>query len=184
ALTNRVDALLQISAEKSLQPPHKRQVFPSSHLKIERRRLGEIADALFDLERRLQHIKSGNCCGSRTRWQETRQHPHRGRLAAAIGPQKSDDLAFFDLKRDVIHSRVASVPFGKIFYADHRIFVLSCKTLRLAANLASRSSSCCSTAKQYLKNVPRVMSISESGRNFSFIPGVQAQEFAVHRSVW
>jgi len=90
--------LPQLRAGKSLQPPNERQVFGGSHLMIKRRRLGEIADALLNFERRFDDIKTGNCRRARAGRQKARQHPHRGRLAGAIRSQKADDLAFLDLK--------------------------------------------------------------------------------------
>ena len=180
AIANDIDALPELSAGKAFQPSNERQVFCSTHLEIERRGFGEIANPSLDFERRFDDIKTGNGCSARTGRQEARQYPHRGGLAGAIRSQKADDLASLDLERDVIHSGVAGVPLGKILHINHRFFVLkvSCPVLsppQLAENFFEPSD-----CKQYPKNVQSVMSISHL--NLSFCPGHRKPKFSIHKS--
>ena len=128
-----VDALAQLGTREPLKPPHKSEVLCGPHFQIKRRRLRQIADALFDLERCFQDVKTGNCRRSRTGRQKARQYPHRGRLSGAVRSEKADDLPLLDLEGDVIHRRVTRIPLGKIFHADHRFFFFGSTSFRFSA---------------------------------------------------
>src|SRR5207244_2102847 len=79
----------------------------------------QISDALLDFERLLQHIET--CDRSRTGRgrQKTRQHAHGGCLAGTVRSEKADDLAFLNLKRDVVDSKIARVLLGNFLNSDH-----------------------------------------------------------------
>ena len=93
AFADVVDALLQLSAGQALELAHEAQIFGSLHLGIERRRLGQISDALLDLEGLFENIEAGDRSRARRWGKKAGEHAHGRRLSRAVGAEKSNDLA-------------------------------------------------------------------------------------------
>ena len=50
---------------------------------------------------------------------DRREHPHGGRLARAVGPNETEDLAFLDGQREVVEGSKAVKFLDKMFSANH-----------------------------------------------------------------
>src|SRR5260370_17963727 len=89
-----------------------------------RRCLWKVADAFLDLEWLSENIKSRNGRCARGRRKEAGQHPHGCCFARSVRSEKADDLAFFDLERNVVDGGIPRVSLCKCLYADHKICLL------------------------------------------------------------
>ncbi len=109
------------------------KVFPYIHIVIKSIEFGQIANALFHLQRGFGHIQPAYSRRSRSGRQVAGQDLHRGRLAGAIGPQETHDLALTDRERDIVHGFLIAVLFQQIFYLDgHGYWCVGTKLLDLA----------------------------------------------------
>src|SRR5262249_23741977 len=77
------------------------QGFEGAHLRIERRALGQVAEAGPHLERLIEHVVSVDARGAARRRDEARQDAHRRRFAGAVRAEEAYDLAAFDLEVDL-----------------------------------------------------------------------------------
>ena len=121
AFRDVIDTLLQLGAGEAFQLADKFEVLGGFHLRIDGRRLGKIANPLLHLERLIEDVEAGDLCGSCRGRHEAGQHAHRRGLARSVGAEESYDLAFGDLKRDLVDSGGACVPFGKVFDRYHKL---------------------------------------------------------------
>ena len=89
-------------------------------LRVERRGLGQVADLLLRLEGRLEDIEAADLRLARGRRHEASEDLHRGRLAGAVGPQKTDDLALGDAEAERVDRDAVAVALGEVADFDHR----------------------------------------------------------------
>ncbi len=135
AIEDTSDAIGEIGAAESLELARELEIFGGTHFKIERGRLGKVADAALHFEGILENVVARHggraCCGP----EEAGEHTHRGGLPGSIGAEKTDDLSLLHFEGDVVNGGVASVPLSKLFYGDHKkLFLkrcgLSCQSSR------------------------------------------------------
>ena len=79
------------------------QVFPDAQILPKAEPLRHVADVLLDFLALADHVEAEACAAARIRAQEAAEHADEGRLAAAVWPEESEDLAGADLQRDVVH---------------------------------------------------------------------------------
>src|SRR5690606_34504890 len=99
---------------------HEPQVVPHLHVGIERRRLGEITDALLHPERILEDVLAGDHDVARVGDDVASEDLERRRLAGAVRAEKADDLALVDLEAHVVHRERRAVAFEDMTDLDHR----------------------------------------------------------------
>ena len=75
----------------------------AGHQRVERRFLQGDADRAPHRPRLLDHVVAGDRGAAAGRQQQRRQHPHRGRLAGAVGAEEAVDLALLDGDVDALH---------------------------------------------------------------------------------
>src|SRR6516164_4426193 len=96
-----VNSLLPGLARNRFQLRAIAQVLLDAHLRVERNTLGQIADVSAHVHRLCHHIEPGDLRDPTGRGQVSGKDSHRRRLAGAVGPQETDDLAACYLKVDV-----------------------------------------------------------------------------------
>ena len=101
------------------------QVLHDQHLLIQRVGLGQISESRLGgreiaADRHLI-VEDAALIGL----QRTGEHPHGRRLAGAVGPEKSDDLAHIDLEVEVFHGDEFTESFGHTLNGDHSFPFLS-----------------------------------------------------------
>ena len=72
------------------------------HVAIGGRALGQIADPPADLDRVLREVDAADLDAAGVGRQIAGDHPHRGRLAGAVGAEKAQDLAARDVEGDAV----------------------------------------------------------------------------------
>ena len=102
----------------ALQLGHKQQVFPHSHILVQRRLLRQIADAGLGGGGFLGNIMAVDGHGAVGGRQVAGDDIHGRRLARAVRPQQAVDAAVLNGKADVIHSGMAAVAFRQMFDLD------------------------------------------------------------------
>ncbi len=107
---NLVDPFVQIF--HSAQRAHEGQVIEDRHFRIERDRLRQVADALANLQRLVDDVKSGDAGRSRGRRHISGQDAHSRGFAGTIGTQKTDDLTLLGVEADALQGRMRAVIFG------------------------------------------------------------------------
>src|SRR6266567_5254648 len=115
-----VDPALEVSSRDPLYAADKGQVLPNPHFRVNRRRFGEIANALFYFEWLFEDIETRHGGRAARRRQKTSEHAHRRCLARAVRAEKANDLPLLDLEGDLVNSRVMGVPFCQSFNRNHR----------------------------------------------------------------
>ena len=88
-----VGALRAIGARDALQRGLQAQVLAAGQQRVERRLLQRGADVHPHLRPLLDDVEAGDARAAGGRRQQRRQHVHGRRLAGAVGPEKSVDLA-------------------------------------------------------------------------------------------
>ena len=91
---------------------HKVQVGLDRHFRVERRIFREIADPAPDLEALLKNIVPGDARGAVARRHVAGEDAHRGGLARAVRPQKSEDFTLLDGEGNCVHRLSTVVHFG------------------------------------------------------------------------
>ena len=77
----------------------------AGHQRVERRFLQGDADRGAHRPRLGDHVVAGDGGAAAGRQQQRRQHPHRGRLAGAVGAEEAVDLALLDRDVDALHGK-------------------------------------------------------------------------------
>src|SRR5271163_5042508 len=72
----------------------------------------QVTDAPAGLERMLRDVEAADHRASRGRREKSREDSHDRRLARAVGAQQPDDLALFDLERNVVYGQRSAEIFG------------------------------------------------------------------------
>jgi hypothetical protein len=92
---------------------HVLEVLRDRHIRVQRNRLRQVADPSPDLERLVDHVETGDFGVSLAGRHETRQDPHRRRLAAPLGPRSGTSRGRlkvrYDGRMDAVVFRQAAV---------------------------------------------------------------------------
>jgi hypothetical protein len=102
AVNNIADAVRQLLA---LDPSHASDKFQKihyAHVSVQRSAFRKIADMPAHFETVLEHVIIRDRHLAGVCRQIARKDFHRRRLARAVGPEKTDDLTFFNLERDTL----------------------------------------------------------------------------------
>ena len=93
-----------------LGPGHEAQVGGDVERVVERRTLGQVADAPRRFRVLGRHVVAGHGHPAGRGRGESGDHPHGGGLARAVRAEKSDDLALPDGEGQVVDDRLSAVP--------------------------------------------------------------------------
>ena len=116
--------LLALGTRDFFELCHKVQVLPHRHFRVEGRLLRQIAHAGLGLVGLLrQRVPRHRYLPAGSR-EIPGEDIHNGRLARAVGPEQTVDLAVFHRERDIVHRQMTAVFFGEMGYFDHRITLL------------------------------------------------------------
>ena len=107
-----VGAALDVGAGDALELADEGEVLDDLHLGVEGRGFGEVADALLDLLRVLQHVEAGDGGLAGGGREEAGEDAHRGGFPGAVGAEEADDLALFHLEGDVVYGDSTCVSLG------------------------------------------------------------------------
>ena len=118
-LATRSSSLLMRSLLQAFDLGDELEVPVDGHVGIERRILGQVADAALHLERLLEDVEAGDLGGAGSGGQEAGQDAHGGRLAGAVAAQKAQDFALGNVEGDVVERDEVSVTLGQIADFDH-----------------------------------------------------------------
>jgi hypothetical protein len=103
----------------ALEGRHEGQVLAHSKVGVDRRDLGQVAQAPFDLHRLLEDVEACHPGTPRTGRQIAAQNLHGGALAGAVGAQKAHNLALAHVERDILDGCEVAVVFGESLDLDH-----------------------------------------------------------------
>ena len=98
-----VGALAPAGGRQPLQGRLQADQLAAGHQRVERRFLQGDADRGAHLARFGDDVVAGDAGPAAGRQQQRRQHPHRGRLAGAVGAEEAVDLALVDREVDPLH---------------------------------------------------------------------------------
>ena len=118
------------------QASHVVQIVRHRHLRIHRAVLRQIAKALLHLLRRFRDFHPVHDGAPAARLQIAGEHLHDGRLASAVVPQQTNDLAPADREADRIDRQRLAVAPRQALRVDHRTHMP--RTLLLFVRLAQR----------------------------------------------
>ena len=108
------NAWLDLGFRHAEQPPVQFQILAQRQLAIEREGLAHVADTTADRDVLGIDEMAEDLGLAFARGQQPRQHLHGRRLAAAVGPQKAENLAARDLEADVINGREVAEAHGQV----------------------------------------------------------------------
>jgi hypothetical protein len=114
-----VDLPLALLARDALDLGAEVQERLDVHVRVERRGLGDVADAPLDLQRLLEHVEAGDARRALRGRQVAGQDAHGGGLPGAVGPEEAEDLALLDPERDAVHRRRPAVALRQVLDLDH-----------------------------------------------------------------
>ena len=97
------------------------QVLADGELAVERRGLGQVTHAAFDLDGVLEHVEARHDGPALGRGQEPGEHTHRRRLASAVGPDKAQDMTLRHREAHVLDRREGAIPFGEMLNLNHAV---------------------------------------------------------------
>src|SRR6185312_11378877 len=97
------------------------QEFADGQFTVTRRAFWQITQCAARGNRIAHHVVATHRCASRTRTQETRDHPHRCGLARAIRTQQRQHLPLRHLEVQARHRIEPAVALAEIFGLDHRV---------------------------------------------------------------
>jgi hypothetical protein len=120
ALHDGLDALLLLLGRHPLDARDEVQILAHGHVRVERRRLRQVAGAAFGFHRMGEDVEPGHRRFAVGRRHVAGEDPHRGGLARPVRTEKAKDFAAFHTKADVVHGRNPAVAFGDVFDLDHR----------------------------------------------------------------
>src|SRR6058998_2495906 len=114
ALHRVLDPPAHLRARYTLDARHELQVLAHAHVRVEGRRLGEVADAALHLVSLLEDVESRQARRALRRRLEAREDAHGRRLAGAVRSQETDDVALPDLEADAVDGALAGVHFRQV----------------------------------------------------------------------
>ena len=112
ALDHLVGAAFDIGARDAFELADESEVFDDLHFGVKRRGFGQVADALLDLLRVLQHVEAGDGGLAGRGREEAGEDAHRGGFPGAVRAEEADDLALFHLEGDVVYGDSTCVSLG------------------------------------------------------------------------
>src|SRR6185436_2335307 len=95
------------------------KVVEDLHVGIERRVFWKVADASSDFERLIGDIVTVNFDDAARGRHVAGNHPHCGCFAGAVGTEKAEDLALFNLERYPVDRGLGGVALGQILNRNH-----------------------------------------------------------------
>ena len=98
------------------------EILADAQVLIEAEPLRHVADLPLDGSRLRNHIVAEACSATIVRPKKAAQHADEGGLAAAVGAEKSIDLAATNLKIDMVDNRAAAEPLGHSAHVDGQVF--------------------------------------------------------------
>src|SRR5439155_2516870 len=113
-----VDPLRQLAAFESVDAAVELQVLADGHVRIERKALRHVAQALADALRILRHVAivhQGDAGGG---LEQPAQHPDGGALPAAGGAEEAENAAAADAERQPVHGDEAAEAPGQALGGD------------------------------------------------------------------
>jgi hypothetical protein len=119
-LHRRVDLRPQRLGSHAADPADEQQVVADGHVRVERRRFRQVADAALGLERLIEDVEPGNDGLAGGGRHVARQDAHGRGLAGPVGAEEAEDLALVDAERDVVDRGDAAVLLGEVLNLDHR----------------------------------------------------------------
>jgi hypothetical protein len=102
-----------------LQLCAKEEVLGRTHLRVERRRFGHVADGLTSLERIAHDVVPCDHHRPFRRPEEAGQDAERRALSRAVGAEKADHVSLADLERHVVHCDARAIPLDQVRDGDH-----------------------------------------------------------------
>jgi hypothetical protein len=118
-----IDYVVDAGAGLSLvQPPDtggELQVRADGHVRVQRDRLGEVADVPAPLQRIVSHVVVGYPDIPSGGHEVAGENAHRGGLARPVGSQQTNDLALLDIEADIVDGEALAVVLGEILDSDH-----------------------------------------------------------------
>ena len=118
-LRHLFDLRRQFCAAQALRFADETQIFQRRLVHVQRRLLWQIADEPLRGVRFLEHIMAADRDTARRRRQTARHDVHRRRFSGAVWSEKTIDLAFFDLKRQIVQRQDLAIFFRQMFHFDH-----------------------------------------------------------------
>ena len=97
---------------------HKAQIFDDTHVIVKRRILMNVANLAPKRERIAKDIVSRDGYSSGRRRQISRQNAKDAAFPGPIGSEQTDDLAFFNGKRNITESKARPVPLHEVLSDD------------------------------------------------------------------
>jgi hypothetical protein len=119
-LHDLADAILDVGA-KALDLRHERQVLADGHVRIERRRLRQVARTPLCLERVVEDVVPCHQCAPARGRHVAGNNAHCCGLAGTIGAQEAQDLARFDPKTHIVDGRHGAVALREVIHLDHGV---------------------------------------------------------------
>ncbi len=119
-----VAALIQLPAVQPVKFTGENEVLIRGQLIVKRKFLRHITDHFFDRFGLAHNIMAADARGSVARLKNSAQHPDDSRFAGTVRPEKSEDRAFSDGKRNVIDRGQRAEAFRQPFTFNHRIHIL------------------------------------------------------------
>src|SRR4051812_26462008 len=108
-------AVLDLGTILSVKSSHEAQELHARELLVDERPVRNESELRFRGERILVEVDAGEMDGSGRRLENAGDHPKRGRLAGAIGPEESEQLAIRDTEIYGIDGRERAVILREIF---------------------------------------------------------------------
>jgi hypothetical protein len=106
------------------------QILAHGHVRIERRRLGQVTGPALRIDRMRENVVPGHGRPPLGRRHVPGQDPHRRRLSRAVRTQKTENLSSLDLEADVVNCGHATVAFRDVLDLYHRPLQQSSAALR------------------------------------------------------
>src|SRR6185503_19734972 len=122
-----------VHARDELEVLAQRQVFP------EREALGHVADLALDLRGLPDHVVAEAGAAAGVGLEQPADHPDRGGLAAAVGPEEAEDLAVAHLQREVAHHVLRAEVLVEAVHVDGEAVHFACPASSTSTGCPGRS---------------------------------------------
>ena len=117
-----INPLLQLFAAEAVQSSGKPQIFPSRHIHIKANAVRQITHDLFYRNGVPRTVFSINKRGSRRGLSQPKKHQRGRGFARAVWAKQAEDLALFNVQRQIVDRFLFSVGFGQTLHLyDHFI---------------------------------------------------------------
>ncbi len=122
-LDDAADAILCLGTGKATDMGDEVEKIGRRHVRIGRRTLRQIADALLCGDGLGRDVMTAHDRGPAGRSEKTGDHLHRRRLAGAVRAEKTEHLAARDGERDVVDRLKRAEMFDQVSYLQHRLTI-------------------------------------------------------------